>query len=65
MLMSETWLDCNFDSTVINRPGYTLFRKDPIGRGGGVGAYVKADLLCAVTDVGYSPYSSRGWAAVR
>ncbi|KAG5861317.1 hypothetical protein JTB14_017995 [Gonioctena quinquepunctata] len=44
MLLSETWLGPDDHSVVVDIPGYTLFRKDRVGRGGGVGAYVKVSV---------------------
>ncbi|KAG5861664.1 hypothetical protein JTB14_016820 [Gonioctena quinquepunctata] len=45
MLLSETWLGPDDHSVVVDIPGYTLFRKDRVGRGGGVGAYVKVSIV--------------------
>ncbi|KAG5895665.1 hypothetical protein JTB14_026988 [Gonioctena quinquepunctata] len=44
MLLSETWVGPDDHSVVVDIPGYTLFRKDRVGRGGGVGAYVKVSF---------------------
>jgi len=44
LLLSETWLNQNDDSNYFNIPNYQLIRKDRIGRGGGVAAYVKTNI---------------------
>lgn len=46
MLLSETWLGPDHKSDMVSIPGYIFFRKDRAGRGGGVGAYVKASVSC-------------------
>lgn len=45
-MLSETWLNVNISSNIINIPGYTFYRHDRLGRGGGVGAYVKNQYSC-------------------
>lgn len=46
LMLSETWLSADISSSVINIPGYTFYRHDKVGRGGGVGAYVKNQYTC-------------------
>lgn len=41
MMLTETWLSDDVNSQGINIPGYDIIRKDRIGRGGGVAAYIK------------------------
>nr|XP_022912591.1 uncharacterized protein LOC111423567 [Onthophagus taurus] len=44
--LSETWLSGAVLDNALNINGYTFFRRDRDGRGGGVGIYVRADLHC-------------------
>lgn len=44
--VSETWLNENISSNIVNIPNYCIFRKDRIGRGGGVGIYIREDIVC-------------------
>lgn len=45
--ISESWLHDGIDSSVVNVPGYTLFRRDRLhGRGGGVCAFVSDAIPC-------------------
>ncbi|KAG5872115.1 hypothetical protein JTB14_036709 [Gonioctena quinquepunctata] len=50
IMLSETWLGPDDHSVVVDIPGYTLFRKDRVGRGGGVGAYVKVSEMDTSND---------------
>lgn len=51
LAVTETWLNVNIPSHVVNIPGYKFFRKDRLGRGGGVGFYVDKNLNCEVLSV--------------
>ena len=42
--LSETWLSNDVDSDTIKLQGYNLFRKDRVGRGGGVAIYIKTGI---------------------
>jgi len=45
LFLTETWLNSNIDSNLINLPNYSIFRNDRIvKRGGGVCIYVKSTL---------------------
>ena len=48
ILLSETWLNRSFDSSLIKRDGFVLFRQDRDQkirkRGGGLAAYIKSDI---------------------
>lgn len=44
VMVTETWLSASDDSGLIFIPGYTIFRRDRLLRGGGVAAYVKSHL---------------------
>lgn len=44
MCISETWLNENIPNNVIDIPNYSLFRKDRLSRGGGVGIYIRHNL---------------------
>ncbi len=46
--LTETWLNCNIPTHIIDVPGYLCFRKDRlIGRGGGVLIYIRDTFNCA------------------
>lgn len=47
MCVSETWLNKDVPSDVVNIPNYSFFRMDRVSRGGGVGIYVRNDLIVA------------------
>ena len=53
ILLSETWLNKNFDSGLIERNGFTLFRQDRDTkinkRGGGLAFYIKTELALYTT----------------
>lgn len=40
--LSETWLDNTVSNNIINIQGYDFLRFDRLGRGGGVGVYIKS-----------------------
>ena len=48
ILLSETWLNNTFDSRLINRPGFVLYRQDRgiriKKRGGGLAIYIKSAI---------------------
>ena len=46
--ISETWLSNDVSSDAIAIPGYSIFRSDRAGRGGGVALYVKNMYKCQV-----------------
>ncbi|KAG5868260.1 hypothetical protein JTB14_016413 [Gonioctena quinquepunctata] len=65
MLLSETWLGPDDHSVVVDIPGYTLFRKNRVGRGGGVGAYVKVSVQAFADDTQmYLSFSTEDWVNV-
>ena len=46
IMITETWLDTRVGCDVFSIPGYRMYRCDRVvGRGGGVGAYVKSSLV--------------------
>lgn len=50
--VTETWLNINIPSEIVSLPGYNFYRKDRVNRvGGGVGVYVRANLLCETIDI--------------
>ena len=76
LAISETWLDSSVPDGEIEIPGYSVFRCDRSGRGGGVVAvYCAEHLSCTVlscgtttsgveylwTSIGYKPFSSFPW----
>lgn len=44
MCVSETWLNKDIPSDVVNIPNYSFLRKDRLNRGGGVGIYFRNSL---------------------
>ena len=48
ILLSETWLNNTFDSRLINRDGFVLYRQDRdkkiIKKGGGLAIYIKSEI---------------------
>lgn len=45
--VTETWLRNNTATEIVSIPGYMFFRQDrAVGRGGGIGFYVKSELQC-------------------
>lgn len=44
LCVSETWLNANIPTHIINIPGFNFVRKDRNGRGGGIGVYVKNEI---------------------
>ena len=55
ILLSETWLNASFDSKLINRDGFVLFRQDRDTkinkRGGGLAAYIRSEIALYATIV--------------
>lgn len=47
VVITETWLNNGVDSAHVSLPGYNFFRRDRVGRGGGVAAYVKSFYNCS------------------
>lgn len=48
LLLSETWLNPGDNTEYFNIPNYNLIRRDRMGRGGGVAAYVKTDIATEI-----------------
>ena len=47
LCLTETWLNCNIPTHMIDVPGYVCFRKDRLmGRGGGVMIYIRESFKC-------------------
>ena len=46
--LSETWLSSTSDCNIYSIRGYDLIRNDRLGRGGGVGFYIKSNLLNSI-----------------
>nr|CAH7716352.1 unnamed protein product [Callosobruchus chinensis] len=44
MCVTETWLNPDLPSDSVSIPGFTFLRKDRLGRGGGVGIYLRKCL---------------------
>ena len=44
LAMTETWLESHHPSATLSVPGFTLFRNDRVGRGGGTALYVRSGL---------------------
>lgn len=44
--ISETWITNDINSNIVGIAGYSLFRKDRTGRGGGIAVYVREELKC-------------------
>nr|CAI5858487.1 unnamed protein product [Callosobruchus analis] len=42
--ITETWLSADIDNSLVAIEGYTFYRSDRVGRGGGVGVYVDSTL---------------------
>jgi hypothetical protein len=47
VLVTETWLSEYHDDSLVNLPGYTVYRRDRVGsRGGGVCVYLMDSVFC-------------------
>nr|CAH7739801.1 unnamed protein product [Callosobruchus chinensis] len=46
--VSETWLNSDVPTNLLNVKNYTFLRKDRVGRGGGVGMYISNNLEFSV-----------------
>lgn len=46
MCTSETWLNNTLSTDIVHIPNYKFYYKNREGRGGGVGIYVRTDLVC-------------------
>lgn len=53
IMLTETWLNDNISTNVLNIPGYYFYHKDRLGRGGGVGAYVRCTLKHSTFDFNF------------
>lgn len=52
ILLSETWLQGNIPTNMVNVPGYVCFRKDrSSGKGGGVLIYIRETFKCIRVDL--------------
>jgi hypothetical protein len=45
--MVETWLDRNILDSELSCPNYNIFRKDRLGRGGGLLLYINDKIICS------------------
>nr|CAI5870138.1 unnamed protein product [Callosobruchus analis] len=45
MCVTESWLNPDLSSDSVAIPGFSFLRKDRLGRGGGVGIYLKSCLI--------------------
>lgn len=51
LALSETWLNTNIPTNMIDVPGYTCYRKDRLsGKGGGVLVYIRDTFKCSVIE---------------
>jgi len=48
--LSETWLNPEHNTSYFDIPGYTFIRKDRVGRGGGVGIYLRKSIKFTIYD---------------
>lgn len=46
MCTTETWLNDNLSANLVHIQNFNFFYKNRIGRGGGVGIYVRNDIVC-------------------
>lgn len=52
ILLSETWLQGNIPTNMVDVPGYVCFRKDrSSGKGGGVLIYIRETFKCIRVDL--------------
>lgn len=53
LAMCETWLHCGINNSDIKVDGYSLVRRDRVGRGGGVGIYIRNEIKFNVIHTGH------------
>lgn len=53
MALTETWLNPEFPTSLLDIPGYNFIRSDRLTRGGGIGIYVSNVLEFAIVDLSY------------
>lgn len=51
MAVTETWLTSQIPSNTLHIDGFSFYRRDRIGRGGGIGAFVKSELHSEILDI--------------
>nr|CAI5849653.1 unnamed protein product [Callosobruchus analis] len=49
--ITESWLSADIPTCAVNIQGYLFYRQDRLGRGGGVGIYIRSNIRSAVLDI--------------
>lgn len=64
--VTETWLNNNHPTEIVDIPEFNFFRHDRGSRGGGVGLYIKSKFQAEVLEVAFdtSPYLEHLWVKV-
>lgn len=61
---TETWLNANITNESIHIPGYKLYRRDRIGRGGGVCLYISDRFQCKEIDFVVNEHFEQLWITI-